>query len=1007
MIRITWNNLTPPGYRQKDVVKYIIKPAVLDNPELFDSIHQSAFYNKIDKALCHSVTRSRFFSANKDSVSVYNRMIALLLLNTKCENIPYNMDSFPIRREFKKRWKCILTPYEELSRDEQKEISKNGKGYYVARDGCAEDGRRVLASPEVDVFKKYIRKLLGNSGIPESLVNLEGEMGKSSSANRACRDFQEISASFTYSGHEVCLDKLLEAMQDCGYSSSSYNEGSISLSREDNLLLEQIATISVLASVWYIFEQAGDEGDAGSIVYREQIMRLFAMIFPREAMRQLQPEGQDGPETAFIIGNLDTEKAEEDIGLIKAHMNAGRYTEAGELCEKVFAVYRNASDRCISNALISLIECCEHGYPKPGYFSSIDDIKKEAVNAGCIYLSDKRHEIKVSGSRPLTSVKGTFTLNCGNSICDWIKETSPANWDYVISVMPELTLAAGTSQRIILINDDFEINMQDALNVLDEIKKRISEGGASISGWQNLEVFIRCNEEEITPLLDTALSYFTEDSGIQSDNDFPLIRIYLIDEAKRSAGYLFARHPNFYPLTFARNAGEGSKTIHLAIVSDNSDLRYAKWLIKEGFWTLPRSDRSIRTRITVISPYAEELCHSIGAECPGLTALSFLDGKKVPDPCKIDIDDISFPEIAYISTSFSNRALWVELDKVCASNDYLYFVVDSASDSAGMNLGIKIRELAIRKAVNSGRIKSYSKKNYTIAVRCINPDYAGLIQDLIIPKEEEHGNQWFNDYNFITFGSTKDLYSWSQLDGGVLETMSQCIHLQYSSSGFSKPECRKHLASYFRRLYNRDSSFAAAVSLPYRLFEAGIVPKAWFIQNSDAWWSENVRKELAEEYEKRLFPSSPGGSFPTPGGVDQELRNRLARYEHTRWCCYQLTRGWLPVDGNNVIQYIHAGVTKHALQIARLHPCICSWEQLERLQRVLDFECTRKVPLIAEDCPSDKEQLLDKKFKKYLAFENDFTYFQKIDYTNIEQTPDILNASWHPDRIFLPDGRDR
>lgn len=208
-------------------------------------------------------------------------------------------------------------------------------------------------------------------------------------------------------------------------------------------------------------------------------------------------------------------------------------------------------------------------------------------------------------------------------------DTAPKNWESVTSVTPETTIVPRKKQRIILINDDYNTNMQDALNVLDHIKKSTDNKETIISDWNNLELYIRCNEEEVTPLLDTSLSYFTEDTTQNSKRVLSLIRIYLIDEAKRSAEYLFARHPHFYPLTLASNDDSENHTIHLIIVSNNPDYRYSKWLIKEGFWTLPRFDKSITSKITLISPNASGIGYSIISECPGLEGYSFIDGKKL------------------------------------------------------------------------------------------------------------------------------------------------------------------------------------------------------------------------------------------------------------------------------------------------------------------------------------------------------------------------------------------
>ena len=123
---------------------------------------------------------------------------------------------------------------------------------------------------------------------------------------------------------------------------------------------------------------------------------------------------------------------------------------------------------------------------------------------------------------------------------------------------------------------------------------------------------------------------------------------------------------------------------------------------------------------------------------------------------------------------------------------------------------------------------------------------------------------------------------------------------------------------------------------------------------------------------------------------------QLARYEHMRWCCFQLTRGWLPVNPSRVIQFMSSGVKRHVLQIAKLHPCLCSWDDLIDLQRQLSMTASRKVDLGNEVFESREkiEPYLDKKFSPYFSFEEIYTHFQKIDNTNIEQTDLIIETAW-------------
>lgn len=978
MIRIVWNNLIPPGFKQEDVIDKLISPAIFHNSELEDKIIQSSFYtrkkNGVDIVFPTDLkenkpSRTRFFSYQKESTAIAGRMISLLLLKTQHENVPYDMFTFPVRHVFKKQWQKILSDFDQN---------------------------------DITLFKEYIQLFWKEGAKPN---DFDEQLKKWKSSSRISRQLNDVDVTFCYKNQEVKLEKLITAISFYDYSTSPYQDDSDNnaLSEEDNIFFERLATMSVIACVWYIWEEAKNNS-----IYAEQIVRLAAMLFPTEEIKHFIPANIISDNSnVTMIDNEDSLLAEQTLKEAEAYLASHQYQLAGELFEKIFETYKYASDQIIGTALAHLVECCENNYRRPPRFTSIDDIKKEAINYKCVYISKKRQGIKARPERSKTATSGLYTVNCNNLISNIIAETKPSGWKETIASAPASTLSHIKTQRIILVSDDFNKNIQDSLDILDYIKCSIDKKETIISDWKNLELYLRCNENEATPLLDTALSYFTENTNQEQKNILDVIRIYLIDEAKLSADFLFAKHPHFYPLTFERNKSEEKKTISLVIVSNNPDHRYLKWLIKEGFWTLPRFDASVKTKITVISPYASEIGYSIITECPGLAGYSTIEGQIKGTP--LMIDDIKFPSIDFKQTSFTDRSLNNELKATFSTGDHLYYIIDSESDLKGIQLGITIRELSIKKAIEDYRISIYSKKDYVIAIRCLNADYSALAQELIIPKEEEHANCWFNDYNFITWGSTYDLYSWDQLNGGIIESLAQCIHLQYSGSSYSKDDCQKHLASYFRRLYNHDSSFSAALSLPYRLYEANVIPRAWFIQNPDAWWNEQVRKELAENFRRKLFHNNDGKP-------DEQLLTRLAQYEHMRWCCYQLTRGWLPVDDNQqMIQYMIAGVTRHSLQIAKLHPCICSWKNLETLHKALSDAATRKIDyrdlknfnIIKNDSMMEFQTAispyLDKKFKKFFAPDEDYSYFQRIDNQNIEQTAEILETKWNPDKIYISD----
>ena len=94
--------------------------------------------------------------------------------------------------------------------------------------------------------------------------------------------------------------------------------------------------------------------------------------------------------------------------------------------------------------------------------------------------------------------------------------------------------------------------------------------------------------------------------------------------------------------------------------------------------------------------------------------------------------------------------------------------------------------------------------------------------------------------------------------------------------------------------------------------------------------------------------------------------------------------GWIPASKDQTVHYINNGVDRHTLQIAKMHPCICSWTDLKLLYSDLHFLYNG-----AEDVYG-KAKIND----HYKAFQDDdLETFQKIDLNNIKQTADILRAT--------------
>lgn len=757
------------------------------------------------------------------------------------------------------------------------------------------------------------------------------------------------------------------------------SESLAGINNEKYDLTYQLGVLSILATTWQQWVNLRN----GSFNKKDipLFLQLAKLIFPIS-------------NTAIV----QNDPAESNVNVTDIYHNAvslfekGDYVKSTELFAEIVTRHLTAPYKILANSYASLIKCYGISSRNISTIGTKEELKRWALHYGSNDIQPRSHEIRQQPQKSKTTGHGLYLFNhLDNSkvtkqIVRWISSTKPDGWknpsDFDFGIVNDLDLLAAKlsdfPMRFILINNDYSQNLEDALVILDDVRsyQRSDKWDASICS--NIEIIIRCPEDYAISLLDTACSFL--------DKDYPPVKIFLIDEKKRSADYLFAQHPLFYPMTFSFNKDRlETAESALIIVSDNNDIQYASWLIRDAFWMLPHSSPKMHSRIIVLSPYASEIATELVAECPGLSAFTYIvdqqSGEKegLKNPTKIDINDISFPKIEFHPISTNVRAFQTRIRELIKENLLPYFVVDSSSDLMAITIGKKIREALIRGAVASHQLGNYSSDSTVVAVRTINPDYAGLTQDLIVPKETEHDALFFSDYKLITFGSIKDIFSWNQLTGGTIEFISQCMHLQYCSQtdnyDFRSVPSQKDIWSYYHRLYNRGSSFAAAMSLPYRLFEAGVFPLRWVISNDyDIYWEESSRKHLADAFSMLLADENK----------KEALINRLAKYEHIRWCCYMLSMGWLPADKGQVVHYMNNGVDRHTLQLAKMHPCICSWEDLKLLYSELHFLYNGAVDIYGKP-------KIDERYKAFR--DNDIEKFQKIDVNNIKQTADILKAA--------------
>lgn len=552
----------------------------------------------------------------------------------------------------------------------------------------------------------------------------------------------------------------------------------------------------------------------------------------------------------------------------------------------------------------------------------------------------------------------------------------------------QATVDSSIETRYLLFDKSYEKNFRDLLYILDKIsnveKKNSIDSILSSERWSKTTIHIRVPEDKYSALIDTALKRL---------GNF-IVRVYIIDDEKRAAQALLTDYPlyNLLKGLSQETLVKGPVTLNFTVICD-TNTSMAIRLIREAYWISSFSYSGLKVKINLISPNAALIKQALRFDFPSM----FVDIPDADQTSSIHVLDESFD-----ITSISDYRLIQHVDALEATkNAFNYYVINVGDDVSNLNLAIKLRELSIRNKIDSGK-RPYGKGLPTITFYCKDSDIAYLAQNMVV-QAVDHGDRWHNNYNVIPFGMLHDSYSWNAIDGGYWEKVAQSAHLQYCGLNTNAPSSKKisGLIEYFSRNYNRDSSMAVALSLPYRLFQVKnstgdhITPSAP-IDSLDLN-SENyeIIVDMAEQFHSAI--NDP---------VNKEIILKQLLYsEHVRWIRWAYSRGWKKADPEQVILYMNAGNPKQQLYIARLHGCLCSIEDLkllsermvEELQPNEDGNISHKQDWIrfAARREADGFQI---KTSDDRIYSYDYKYipknFTEIDISNIFATADIIQTLW-------------
>lgn len=478
-------------------------------------------------------------------------------------------------------------------------------------------------------------------------------------------------------------------------------------------------------------------------------------------------------------------------------------------------------------------------------------------------------------------------------------------WEQEVNSIKDLNIDC----RFLLLDDDSEKNFQDLIYILNHIsnlqqKTELTNHTKTLLRWYKTVIYIRAKEAEYSALIDTALKRLGNYT----------IRVYIIDDNKWPAQYLLYQHPLFRPIQHidARTLQHSAVTLSFTIITNkNPDL--ACWLVKEAFWLGCFNYSKLTLSINIIGPDSEKIEQQLRFECPGIFG-------HIPDSDSVSKVIINKPYV--VDSIYSSNTLKAICECQNPVNAYNYYVVNIGNSAENLNFAIKLRALSIRNLVNSNQ-KLQNSSLPMITFYCPNLNIAHLSEHMVV-QNVNNGDQWFNNYNVKPFGIINDRYSFEKIDGGYLEKVAQSTHLQYCRivASDSRTVKLEKLKDYFSWSYNRDSSMAVALSMPYRLFQTEANTNGHII-SSDLSITPNLAPSDIKEM-AAIFTSNRSS-----------CQQSLLMYEHSRWIRWALSRGWEPASLEHVLDYMRAGNPKHQLHIAKLHGCICGLNELKDFSRSL------------------------------------------------------------------------
>ncbi len=426
--------------------------------------------------------------------------------------------------------------------------------------------------------------------------------------------------------------------------------------------------------------------------------------------------------------------------------------------------------------------------------------------------------------------------------------------------------------QFFMIKKDQAQNLPEALQILNLFKKKYS----AYSGLENITISIFSEAKEAEAILNST--------------DKKDITVNLIKSYQKIANNLLFH----YPLYEATGWNE-SKNLSILIIGAGT---LGRAIIKNMVWCC-QFGKDYRTEINIIDKDSDNVKSILEHECP-----EFFNPKWGLN--------LNFYK-ADVSSSEFDRVL---KDKCLKTN---YAVVCLNDDEISISTAIFLRQFFIFKD------KNFSNEPL-LAVRISDDEKFKSIKELTaINREKISLKGWdiysskSENYNLLPFGSNNEIYTYESIVDNELDKLALNAHAAYQNM-FSDKKVPEKIV---RRTYNhseidKKSNLANVLHVRYKLKMLGYEIKERKLASKD----EIQKSSSYLEELKQIFK-------------DEAKMEYLGRMEHDRWLAFQISEGWRSVSISEAKCYSEK-TGSHKNIKAKLHPCICSWDDLDDVVKIFD-----------------------------------------------------------------------